>query len=392
VNHPSFRPFPRVTHAVFRRRVNRFLIECEQDGSVLTAYLPNPGRLWELLLPESIVYLTDNRNVPGRSTRHTAVAVERDGRPVMLHTHYANNVVKHLIDTDSLPGLPGARILRSEVSSGGSRFDFLLRFQDEPFYLEVKACTLFQHGIALFPDAVTARGTRHLRHLADLSRNGGRGGIVFLVNTPDARYFIPDYHTDLTFARTLLAVKKDILVSAVGIEWTEDLTLGPAVTDVAIPWPVIESEVHDGGCYILILHLPRDETIIVGGLGTLTFTRGYYCYAGSAVRHLSRRIERHLRKRKKFFWHIDYLRDRADSCIALPLRTRHTSEHDLARGIGKIGGRPVPAFGSSDCTCRSHLFAMRGNPIHDRRFISLMLDFRIAAFRGEVHRFTAQSS
>lgn len=386
----SFHPFPQVTRAVFRRRLNRFLIECELERAVLTAYLPNPGRLWELLLPESPVYIADNRDVPGRTTQYTAVAVERDGRPVMLHTHYANQVVKHLIDTDSLPGFPGARILRSEVPCDGSRFDFLLSFQDEPFYLEVKSCTLFQHDIAMFPDAVTARGTRHLRHLADLSHNGRHGGIVFLVNTPEARFFLPDYHTDLTFARTLLAVKNDILVSAVGIEWTDNLTLGSAVTDVTIPWTIIEREVHDGGCYILILHLTRDETITVGRLGTLTFTRGYYCYAGSAVRQMSRRIERHLRKRKKFFWHIDYLRDRADSCTALPVRTRLNREHDLARGIEEIGGRPVPAFGSSDCTCPSHLFAMHGNPLHDRRFISLLLDFRITALREDVHRLIAQ--
>jgi len=77
----------------------------------------------------------------------------------------------------------------------------------DPFVLEVKSCTLFGNSIAMFPDAVTVRGRRHIEELAALAVRGTAGGVVFLVHTPRVRYFLPDYHTDLTFARTFLNVK-----------------------------------------------------------------------------------------------------------------------------------------------------------------------------------------
>jgi len=88
-------------------------------------------------------------------------------------------------------------------------------------------------------------------------------------------------------------------------------------------------------------------------------------------------VERHLRRRKRFHWHIDFLRDAADSCTALPVRASEDLEHDLAQALGKLAGWGIPQFGASDCRCPTHLFGFDGNPIGDPKFIELLLRFRI---------------
>ena len=86
------------------------MVICNLDGKVVRAFLPNPGRLWELLLPGVAIYLEEafreERKLP-----FTAVAVERDGYPVMLHTHTNNDVARHLIERGLIPGLKGAAII-----------------------------------------------------------------------------------------------------------------------------------------------------------------------------------------------------------------------------------------------------------------------------------------
>ena len=126
------------------------------------------------------------------------------------------------------------------------------------------------------------RGKRHLEELAALSRRGTACGVLFLVHWPHARFFLPDYHTDLEFARTFAAVRKDLLIKAISLTWRPDLSLAPEIRDVAIPWDTIEREARDSGSYIILLHIPRDVTARVGSLGEVDFSAGYYLYVGTA--------------------------------------------------------------------------------------------------------------
>ncbi|MBE0556593.1 MAG: DNA/RNA nuclease SfsA, partial [Proteobacteria bacterium] len=286
--------FPDIIKGTFIRRPNRFVIHCAVEGGVIDAYLPNPGRLWELLLPERTVYLV--RKPPGGSgsLTHMAVAVEREGVPLLLHTHLNNAVAAALIGAKRIPGLEDATVVRAEVREGHSRFDFLLERGGRPFYLEVKSCTLVGRSIAMFPDAVTLRGKRHLEELAALSRRGTACGVLFLVHWPQARFFLPDYHTDLAFAQTFAEVRKDLLIKAVSLSWRPDLRLATEVRDVTIPWGTIEREARDAGSYIILLHIPRGVTATVGSLGEVVFSAGYYLYVGTARRALTKRLERHL--------------------------------------------------------------------------------------------------
>ena len=262
--------------ARFAGRPNRFLVRCRLDGGQrVTAFLPNPGRMDELLFPEVELTLVPAPAGGARRTRWTCVAVEREGETLFLHTHRTNAVARHLLESGRVPGLRGWRIAASEVAAGHSRFDFLLRRGSRRLWLEVKSCTLFGNGVAMFPDAVTERGRRHLLELAAMPRgHGERPAVMFVVHTRSARWFLPDYHTDLAFSRTLLEVRRQVRILPVAVGWNADLTLREETRLLDIPWGHLRREAVDRGAYLLLLRLARRRRLRVGGLGEITFAAG----------------------------------------------------------------------------------------------------------------------
>jgi len=365
--------------ARFFDRPNRFLVRCHCDGQEVRAFLPNPGRLRELLLPGRTLYLAREVSV-GRKTSLTVVGVERDGSPIMLHTHLTNVAVGRLLEERLIPAFEDATITRREVKVGNSRFDFLLKDEKGDILLEVKSCTLFGEQVAMFPDAITARGSRHLRELAELARSGQRTAVVFLIHWPKAKVFMPDYHTDLCFARTLLDVRHSVSILPIAAEWFPDLSLSRTIRALDVPWRYIESEATDRGSYILVLELSEDRHITVGAEGGISFPKGFYLYVGSAMTNLTARIERHLRLRKRFHWHIDWLRSYATVRAALPIRSSVRLECDIAKESSMVADWSVPGFGCSDCSCRSHLFAMKDDPMLRPSFHRLLQHFRMDRF------------
>ena len=367
-----------VRTARFVERPNRFLVRCRlRRGRVVDAFLPNPGRLWELLLPGATLFVLRDAGGPSRKTEYTVAAVERDGAPVFLHTHWTNRVARRLVEAGRVPGLEGAAIVRSEVRVGRHRFDFLLRQRGEPVTLEVKSVTLFGNGVAMFPDAVTERGREHLLHLAELSMGGARAVALFVVHTPTVRWFLPDYHTDLAFSQTLLRVRRHVAVRPVAIGWTPELALRPDVRLLDVPWDFLEREARDRGSYLLLLELPRRRRLAVGRLGRVAFGKGWHVYVGSAMRHLTARVARHLRRRKRLHWHIDFLRAAAGRVVALPIRSSRREECELAAALADVL-EPGPAgFGCSDCACATHLFRSPGDPLASRPFHALLQRFRM---------------
>jgi len=341
---PRF-PSP-VEEGVFLRRSNRFLVECRLGRRIVQAYLPNPGR-------------------------------ELDGRPVLLHTHHTNTAAHWLLENELVPGLRGWKVARREVAHKGSRFDFLLHRRDMRMLLEVKSCTLFGKRIAMFPDAVTARGRRHLLELAAAAGEGTEAGVLFLIHWPGAEFFLPEYHTDPDFSRALSQVRRRVMITALGLRWSRDLTLSPQVRKVEIPWAVLGREDHDRGSYVVVLRLSRPLKIHTGGLGKVHYRKGYYLYVGSAASGLRKRTERHRRVAGRPHWHIDYLRESAEMVGILPVRSADRLECRLAEALGKLARWSVPGFGSSDCRCPSHLFATPEDPFALPEFADLVLHFRI---------------
>ncbi|HYA86077.1 MAG TPA: DNA/RNA nuclease SfsA [Nitrospirota bacterium] len=368
--------FPETVKGIYKCRPNRFIVECIVHDRTSRAYLPNPGRLWELFYPGVLLYLVKHGASYEGNTDFTVVAVERDSLPIMLHTHVNNLVARQLIEQGRIGGLENSIVIKPEVTIDNSRFDFLLNQNGKDVVVEIKSCTLVGKRIAMFPDAVTARGTKHLLELAYLAKRGIKTAVVFLVHWPNVDYFLPEHHTDLDFARTLLTVKDKVLVKAVSVEWKSSLILG-RTKDLIIPWQLVGQEAHDSGSYLVVMELKRNRCLFIGKLGKVKFRKGYYVYVGSAKTALSKRIERHRRLFKKYHWHVDFLRRALDFHVALPIRASESLECELAAALEKIADWEVNKFGSSDCDCKSHLFGMLENPIQSRAFIDLLLHFRI---------------
>lgn len=369
--------FPEISKGTFISRSNRFVIRCKTPGGIIEAYLPNPGRLWELLLPGSIIHLVKKELSSAGKLSHTAVAVERGGTPILLHTHSANAVVARLLAAGKLPGLEGAKITRAEVTVGHSRFDFLLEKDQRPFLLEVKSCSLFGQRLAMFPDAVTVRGKRHIEELLAISSRGTPCGIIFLVHWLHADYFLPDYHTDLEFALTFQKMKDKLFVKALSLEWRPDLSLGSNVREVVIPWKTIAREAKDRGSYIIMLSIAVDAIITMGNLGEVSFRHGYYLYVDTAREELSKRVKRHLNYNKAVHGVIDHLRNCAAGCVAIPIRSSVPLGHEIAAAVEAIADATLPFGGSSDRLRASYLYYFTDNPLHSQPFMALLQYFRM---------------
>lgn len=370
-----------IRRAFFLDRPNRFVAHAELDGVSVRCHMPNPGRMWELLFPGVPVYLRQ-ASQEGRKTAFDIIGIERDGVPILLDTQYNNDTAALLIREHRIPGWEQWDLLRREVTVGDSRFDLLLGRGEEQFLLEVKSCTLFGQSGAMFPDAVTDRGRRHVLHLARLAREGQHAGILFLVHWDRATWFLPDYHTDPAFAAAFHESVAALDWKAVSLRWTAEFTIPDVVRTLTYPAAVLEQENHDGGDYLVVLQLTRDADILIGAQGVRHFPAGYYVYAGSAKRNLAARLARHRRKRKQMHWHIDYLRQQAEVIADIPIRTAADLEHDLAAAVSQIADWTIPHFGCTDCDCPSHLFGFSENPIHSRTFMAMVEAFRINRLDG----------
>jgi Uri superfamily endonuclease len=115
------------------------------------------------------------------------------------------------------------------------------------------------------------------------------------------------------------------------------------------------------GVYVLVISVRKDTAAEVGALGRMSFRRGLYLYVGSAQSNLEKRIDRHLRKDKRKFWHIDYLlgNSAVEILRVFYKKAGKSEECEIARKIVEQGV-PVKGFGCSDCSCKSHLFWVKG--------------------------------
>jgi sugar fermentation stimulation protein A len=177
----------------FLRRYKRFFADVELDGGdVVTAHCPNTGSLKGCLVEGAPVILRDSGN-PARKLRYTWQAIRLEGTWVNVDTSLPNHVAREAVESGRIRPLAGHETVRAEVPYGdGSRIDLLLSGRGRPdCYVEVKSTTLTSGRTALFPDAVTARGLKHLGELEEVVRAGGRAVQLFLVARDDVGRFAP---------------------------------------------------------------------------------------------------------------------------------------------------------------------------------------------------------
>lgn len=223
--------------AILLRRYQRFLADVQlPDGSLLTVHVPNTGSLLGCRDPGMRVWLLDSQN-PERKYRFTWEQVEvRAGCRVGVNTHRANQLVEEALLARRVPSLESYTDRRAEVRFGqeNSRVDWLLSAPGQPdFYLEVKNVTTARElGVAAFPDAVTTRGTKHLRELMRMVEAGYRAGVLFCVQRDDCQQVIPADQIDPIYGATLReAEAAGVEFFALGAELSaESVTLTHALT------------------------------------------------------------------------------------------------------------------------------------------------------------------
>ena len=201
------------------RRYKRFLADVELgDGSQLTIHCPNSGSMLGCKEPGIPVCFSRSAN-DKRKYPHTLEMVRVGETWVGINTSLTNSLVREAIEAGRINEFGRVDSVRPEVKvSAKSRLDLLLTKGSQQIYVEVKNCTLAEDGLAMFPDAVTTRGAKHLEELLELKQAGHRAVIFFCVQRMDADTFAPAGHIDPTYAETLGRVVKQG-VEAIAYQW-----------------------------------------------------------------------------------------------------------------------------------------------------------------------------
>jgi len=191
------------------KRYKRFLADIQlDDNTSLTVHCPNSGSMRGCSEPGSPVIISHSDN-PKRKYAWSLEMVQVQGVWVGVNTARTNAIVREALEDGVITKWGHIYSIRPEVRvSDKSRLDFLLETKKGQVYLEVKNCSLAENNIALFPDAVTSRGTKHLLELARLAREGTTSAVLFCVQRSDATVFAPAASIDPLYARTLSEVLK----------------------------------------------------------------------------------------------------------------------------------------------------------------------------------------
>lgn len=196
------------------------------EDRILPAFLPNPGRMCELLTPGTEVILREIATKKNRKTDYDLIGVVYNGQMVSVDSRVPNKLVLEALKNGDIEELSEYNTIKPEYSYGHTRFDFLLANKYERCLLEVKSCTLVKEGVAMFPDAETERGRKHLRDLMKAKREGYRSCVLFVIQRIDAQVFAPNDETDPEFGRALReAAEEGVEVYAYYSKFTGDMIM-----------------------------------------------------------------------------------------------------------------------------------------------------------------------
>jgi sugar fermentation stimulation protein A len=172
---------------------------------VVTAHCPNTGSMQDCCEPGRPVYLSVHDN-PKRKLKYTWELIRMPDSLVGVNTLMPNRLVRHAVRSGQIPELAGYAQIQPEARMGPhSRVDLLLRDERGSCHVEIKNCTMVRDGRARFPDAVTARGLKHLHELAALAAAGGRSVTFYFIQRMDATAFEPADEIDPAYGKALRA-------------------------------------------------------------------------------------------------------------------------------------------------------------------------------------------
>ena len=192
-----------ISRSRYLERPNRFAARLLLDGGEIYAYVPNTGRMTELMHPDNLMYAVPATTNPDRKTSHDLLLVEYGGTLVSVDSRLPSLLLAEAIGQERLNPFIGYTTVQREATLGRGRLDLLLTRDDQRFYVETKSVNLVEDGLALFPDAPTTRGVRHLEALAHAVAEGHRAAIVFVIQRSDAHRLRPFDEADPDFGTAL---------------------------------------------------------------------------------------------------------------------------------------------------------------------------------------------
>ncbi|MCP8317328.1 MAG: DNA/RNA nuclease SfsA, partial [archaeon] len=192
----------KIVNGFFKERLNRFSALVKLRGEEVRCFLPNPGRLKELLIPNTEVFLKEVKS-RNRLTNYDLIAIKHGKVSVFIDSRMPNRLLLEALKRGRIKEFSMYNKVKPEFKFGHSKFDFFLTNGIERCIIEAKSCTLVKNGKALFPDAPTERGRRHVLELIKAKKEGYRACILFLIQRPDANSFSPNDEVDPKFGEAL---------------------------------------------------------------------------------------------------------------------------------------------------------------------------------------------
>jgi sugar fermentation stimulation protein A len=194
------------------KRYKRFFVDVKINGKVVTAHCPNTGSMYGLLKKNNKVWLTKT-NKPNRKLKYTLQIIKDNKSKVGVNTHLTNKIVLHALKNNLIKKFDRKIKIKPEVKFGNNtRFDFLITSHNLKAFIEVKNVTLSRNkGLAEFPDAVTARGLKHINELIKASKKGYKIFLLYLIQRDDCKSFSIARDIDIEYSNSLSkAVKKKL--------------------------------------------------------------------------------------------------------------------------------------------------------------------------------------
>lgn len=196
--------YKEIKKGVFLERPNRFIAKVLVDGNEETVHVKNTGRCKELLIKGSTVYISVSDN-PNRKTKYDLIGVDKNTDSVLLKINMDSQIPNDVVDEwlKKCNLFSSEAKIKREVFYNKSRFDFYIEDGERRIFLEVKGVTLEENGVAMFPDAPTERGVKHINELVDAVKEGFEGYIFFVIQMKNVFSFVPNYKTHPEFGDAL---------------------------------------------------------------------------------------------------------------------------------------------------------------------------------------------
>lgn len=378
---------PPPVEGVFISRPNRFLIIAETGGRKVRVHCPNPGRMWEILHSGRKLVLVP-AITESRKTPYSLAAAFYDGKIIPMNASLSNRIAEELILPVLFPKsenlrreytLPDAAGYRNKIKNSGartvkgktkSRFDFHLESEGKKHLIEVKSCTLSEEGVAMFPDAPTERGRRHMEELMDLHISGEyESHIVLVIHHGDSRIFVPNFHTDPEFARAMEKASGIMNIHAVSVETDTEGRVKVVNPELPVVYSGLEALRRDQGFYMILYNISNSRSERNNNPGKIK--SGWYLLMEEKAERLQQSMKSRIQRKNRDGSFPEMLNYYASERKGIPVYCHKNLISEAAGEFENIWRKTGQPSGEN-----SGIYYFRNNPLMNPDFTHFLFYFR----------------